>query len=69
MPSFEDSFGRERGGISDVDALRDFAERCTPHSEVSAPVYERILELNPRDLKAIAAFGFAQCRDGDDGLA
>jgi hypothetical protein len=57
------------GGVTEVRALRDLAERYTPHSEVSGPVYERILQLDARDVGAIASLGFVRFLDGDDDLA
>lgn len=49
--------------------LRTLADKYTPHIEVSIPLSERILELNPSDVDAIVALGFLFWLDGEDDKA
>ena len=55
--------------VKDVEGLRELANKYTPHVEVSIPINERILELNPDDVDAIVALGFLFWLDGEDSKA
>lgn len=68
-PSHQNVFRGRLANAADVEMLRDLAQRYTPHSEVSIPVYQRLLELSPRDVGAIAALGFVFFLDGEDEQA
>lgn len=52
-----------------VEELRDLAGRYTPHIEVSAPAYGRILELNTGDVDAHVALGFIYWSYGEEDEA
>ena len=55
--------------LENVDEFRRLAERYTPHTEVSIPIYQRILELRPEDTGAMIALGFILWLDGEDEKA
>ncbi|MBI1930494.1 hypothetical protein HYR99_40400 [Candidatus Poribacteria bacterium] len=55
--------------VKDLQELRKLADKYTPHIEVSIPLNERILELNPSDVEAIVALGFLFWLDGEDDKA
>ena len=55
--------------MKDIEGLRKLADQYTPHIEVSIPINERILELNPDDVDTIVALGFLFWLDGEDGQA
>jgi hypothetical protein len=52
--------------MTDKRFLKDLAEKFTPYVEVSVPVYERILELDPQDADAMVNLGFVFFLDGED---
>jgi len=50
---------------TDAKRLREIADEYTPHTEVSIPLYERVLELNPQDISTIIALGWVLWLDGE----
>ena len=63
------AFKKHLKQVKDVEVLRTLADKYTPHIEVSIPLNERILELNPSDVEAIVALGFLFWLDGEDDKA
>jgi hypothetical protein len=55
--------------VSDPAVLRGLAGRFYAEPEVSAPAYERLLELVPEDVLARVEFGFIYFLMGEDGEA
>jgi tetratricopeptide (TPR) repeat protein len=54
---------------SDPAVLRVLAQKFYAEPEVSAPTYERLLELLPKDVLARVEFGFIYFLMGEDGQA
>src|SRR5436309_5933462 len=64
-----DAFLRQLAVVSDIASLRRVAELYTPHTEISVPIYRRLLELRPSDFDAMVALGFVYWLDGSDDKA
>jgi tetratricopeptide (TPR) repeat protein len=63
--AFEENLKR----MTDPNELREIAEKYTPHTEISIPIYKKILELTPEDIKTLIALGFVFFLDGEDDEA
>ena len=62
-------FGSEVSESTDTAGLRSLAHEFTPHSEVSVPIYRRLIELHPDDPDLAAELGFIFWLCGEDDLA
>lgn len=65
----DEQFRIEISTVTDVGLLRSLAEEFTPHSEISIPAYQRILEINPGDPDALVDLGFVYWLCGEDDEA
>lgn len=55
--------------LADADELRAMGKKYFPDTEVSIPIYERILQLKPGDLAATVALGILLFLNGEDDRA
>ncbi len=55
--------------VSEPAELRKLAESFYAEPEVSVPTFERLLEMNPKDLAARVELGFVYFLMGEDGEA
>jgi tetratricopeptide (TPR) repeat protein len=65
----DERFRAEISTVTDVGLLRSLAEEFTPHSEISIPAYQRILEIHPEDPDALVDLGFVYWLCGEDDEA
>lgn len=65
----ESAFREALRRVSEPAALREVAGRFYAEPEVSVPVYERLLELLPKELLARVELGFVYFLMGEDGEA
>jgi tetratricopeptide (TPR) repeat protein len=61
-----DSFKRLLAAENDLGALKKIAAANWQEDEISIPVYERILEINPNDDEALGSLGLVKYLIGGD---
>ena len=64
-----DRFKRLLAGENDVKALKKIGAANWQEDQISIPVFERILELNPEDDETLASLGLVKYLIGEDAEA
>ena len=67
--SENDRFNRLLAVENDVRVLKKIGESNLQEDQISIPVYERILELNPNDDETLASLGLVKYLIGEDDEA
>jgi len=62
----EEQFRAEIAAEEDLELLKSIAEELTPHTEVSIPIYQRVLEAEPGDPGTWVDLGFVYWLCGQD---
>ena len=61
-----DEFKRLLAAENDLGALKEFADAHWQEDEISIPIYERFLEINPENDQALGSLGLVKYFIGED---